>query len=117
MSYDILFLIDGMNGIAKEIGIEDYFQAVGVPCSPNYITKDKSGAASLAFRTLYSQEMINNGVLMPWIAISLAHGEEELDITLNAVRNALKVYAQALEEGYEKYLKGAVIKPVFRKFN
>ena len=61
--------------------------------------------------------MINNGVLMPWIAISMAHGQEELDITLTAVRKALKVYAAALEEGYEKYLKGAVIKPVFRRFN
>ena len=58
-------LITGMNDIAKELGIQDYFQAVGVPCSPNYITKDKTGTASAAFRTLYSQEMINNGVLMP----------------------------------------------------
>ena len=65
-------LINGMNTIAKELGIADYFQAVGVPCSPNYITKDKTGAVSMAFRTLYSQEMIKNGVLMPWIAISLA---------------------------------------------
>ena len=110
-------LIDGMNDIAKELGVQDYFQAVGVPCSPNYITKDKTGAASMAFRTLYSQEMIHNGVLMPWVAISLAHGQEELDITLNAVRNALKVYAKALEDGCEKYLKGAPIKPVFRQFN
>lgn len=110
-------LINGMNAIAKELGIEDYFQAVGVPCSPNYITKDKTGAASMAFRTLYSQEMIKNGVLMPWIAISLAHGKDELEFTLEAVRKTLDVYAKALEDGYEKYLQGAVIKPVFRRFN
>lgn len=110
-------LINGMNAIAKEMGIADYFQAVGVPCSPNYITKDKTGAASMAFRTLYSQEMIKNGVLMPWIAISLAHGKEELEFTLEAVRKALEVYAKALEDGYEKYLQGEVIKPVFRRFN
>ena len=71
----------------------------------------------MAFRTLYSQEMIENGVLMPWIAISTAHGQTELDMTLSAVRKALKVYAKALEDGYEKYLRGAVIKPVFRRFN
>ena len=110
-------LINGMNAIAKELGIADYFQAVGVPCSPNYITKDKTGAGSMAFRTLYSQEMIKNGVLMPWIAISLAHGKEELEFTFEAVRKALEVYAKALEDGYEKYLQGAVIKPVFRRFN
>ena len=110
-------LINGMNAIANELGIADFFQAVGVPCSPNYITKDKTGAGSMAFRTLYSQEMIKNGVLMPWIAISLAHGKEELEYTLEAVRKALEVYAKALEDGYEKYLQGAVIKPVFRRFN
>ena len=110
-------LINGMNTIANELGIADFFQAVGVPCSPNYITKDKTGAGSMAFRTLYSQEMIKNGVLMPWIAISLAHGKEELEYTLEAVRKALEVYAKALEDGYEKYLQGAVIKPVFRRFN
>lgn len=110
-------LIDGMNAVAKELGIADYFQAVGVPCSPNYVTKDKTGAASMAFRTLYSQEMIRNGVLMPWIAVSLAHGKEEMEMTLDAVRKSLAVYAKALEDGYEKYLNGAVIKPVFRKYN
>ncbi len=110
-------LIDGMNSISKELGVGDYFLATGVPCSPNYITKDMSGNPSLSFRTLFSQEMINNGVLMPWIAISFAHGKEELDITLNAVRNSLLVYAKALEDGCEKYLKGDVIKPVFRKYN
>lgn len=110
-------LIDGMNGIAKELGIADYFQAVGVPCSPNYVTKDKTSNASLSFRTLYSQEMIKNGVLMPWIAISLTHGKIELEKTLEAVRNSLNVYAKALEEGVDKYLVGDPIKPVFRRFN
>ena len=61
--------------------------------------------------------MIKNGVLMPWVAISYAHGQKELEFTLNAVRNSLQVYAKALEDGYEKYLKGAVIKPVFRQRN
>lgn len=110
-------LINGLNEVAREAGVADYFQAVGVPCSPNYVTKDKDGNASLAFRTLFSQEMINNGVLMPWIAISLAHGDAEYEITIEAARKALKVYAQALENGYEKYLNGPVIKPVFRSYN
>lgn len=110
-------LITGMNNIAKEIGIEDCFEATGVSCSPNYITKDRTGNASLSFRTLFSQEMIKNGVLMPWIAISYAHQNNELDYTLNAVKNALQVYAKALEEGVDKYLIGPAIKPVFRTFN
>lgn len=110
-------LLEGMNQIAKEFGIEDNFVSCGIPCSPNYVTKDAQGNVSMAFRTLFSQEMINNGVLMPWIALSYAHGEKEMEYTLEAVRKALFVYSNALNDGVEKYLKGAVIKPVFRIYN
>ena len=110
-------LLTEMNNIAKELEIEDYFIASGIPCSPNYLTKDARGETSMAFRTLFSQEMINNGVLMPWIALSYAHGEKEMEFTLEAVRKALIVYSNALNDGVEKYLKGAIIKPVFRTFN
>jgi glutamate-1-semialdehyde 2,1-aminomutase len=54
---------------------------------------------------------------MPYIALCQSHGEEELEITLNAVRASLKVYKKALEEGVGKYLVGPFIKPVFRKLN
>jgi glutamate-1-semialdehyde 2,1-aminomutase len=110
-------LITGMNNIAKEIGIEANFEATGVPCSPNYTTKDQTGNASLPFRTLFSQELIKNGVMMPWIAISYAHTDNELEFTLNAVRNSLAVYSKALNDGVENYLVGPAIKPVFRTFN
>jgi len=110
-------LIDGMNSLAREAGVENYIEAVGIPCSPNYSTKDKNGEISLGLRTLFSQEMINNGVLMPWIALSYAHGDTELQQTLEAVKKSLSVYSKGIDDGYEKYLKGSVIKPVFRKFN
>ena len=110
-------LIDLMNRVAKEVGVEKNFEANGVPCSPGYVTKDQNGNVSMGLRTLFSQEMIRNGVLMPWIAVSYAHGERELQLTEEALRKALTVYKKGVEEGYEKYLKGAVIKPVFRQFN
>jgi glutamate-1-semialdehyde 2,1-aminomutase len=106
-----------MNSIAKDIGIEKYFFAEGYSCSPYYFTKDKNGNLSLEFRTLFMQEMIKNGVLIPWIAISYSHGEKELQLTLDAVKKSLQIYKRALENGIEKYLKGNAIKPVFRKFN
>jgi glutamate-1-semialdehyde 2,1-aminomutase len=81
------------------------------------MTRDKNDQASTGLRTLFSQEMINNRVLMPWIAISYAHGNEELEKTLEATRKSLAIYAKGLEDGYEKYLKGDAIKPVFRKYN
>jgi len=110
-------LIKEMNDIAKELQITDFFEATGIECSPNYITKDINKNVSLEFRTLFSQEMIKCGVLMPWIALSYAHTNKELEITLEAVRKSLKIYAHALNDGVNKYLKGDIIKPVFRRFN
>lgn len=110
-------LVSGMNEVAREVGVGDYFEAFGIECSPNYVTKDLNKSPSLEFRTLFSQELIKNKVLMPWIALSFSHNEKELSITLEAVRNALVVYKNALENGIEKYLDGPAIKPVFRTHN
>jgi glutamate-1-semialdehyde 2,1-aminomutase len=98
-------------------GIGDCFKVGGVPCSPFYTTLDRKGANSLALRTLFSQEMIRNGVLMPWIALAYRHGDAELTATEHALDRALAVYRLALDEGVDKYLQGPVIKPVFRKYN
>ncbi|MGZ4090241.1 MAG: glutamate-1-semialdehyde 2,1-aminomutase [Bacteroidia bacterium] len=110
-------LIDGLNRLGKDAGIEEYFYAEGYACSPNYVTKDTERKASLAFRTLFSQEMIRNGVLMPYIAISYAHQQTELEVTLKAAKKAIAVYKNALEKGIEKYLQSNIIKPVFRQYN
>ena len=110
-------LIDLMNNLAKEYEIEKNFIAGGIECSPYYLTFDNSGKNSLGLRTLFSQEMIKNGVLMPWIALSYAHGEQELKITKKALEKTFEVYRKAVNEGYEKYLIGDIIKPVFRRYN
>ena len=110
-------LMDGMNDIAKSFGINNNFVVEGYPCSPGYVTKDLEGNISLAFRTLFAQEMIKNRVLMPYIAISYAHKDNELNQTLEAVFNSLKVVSKALESGIQGYLESPIIKPVFRKIN
>jgi glutamate-1-semialdehyde 2,1-aminomutase len=110
-------LINLMNEMAKKYKIEKYFKAGGVECSAYYLTLNEKGEISLGLRTLFSQEMIKNGVLMPLIAISYSHGEKELEITKNALEKTFEVYKKAVDEGYEKYLDGHVIKPVFRKYN
>lgn len=110
-------LTQGMNDIAKELGIENHFYTEGYACSPNYITKDESGNMSLALRTLFSQEMIKRGVLMPYVALSMAHTTSELNQTLDAVSGTLNIYKRALNDGIDTYLHSKVIKPVFRKYN
>jgi glutamate-1-semialdehyde 2,1-aminomutase len=102
---------------AELYGLEQSFKIGGIACSPNYLTLDLDGKNSLGLRTLFSQEMIKNGVLMPWIALSYRHGDKELAITKSAIEKTFEVYRMALKEGYEKYLIGPPIKPVFRKYN
>ncbi|MBI3135574.1 MAG: glutamate-1-semialdehyde 2,1-aminomutase [Bacteroidetes bacterium] len=110
-------MITGINEIAEELQISEQFNMGGFACSPYYFTRDQNKAVSLEFRTLFSQEMIKNNVLIPWVALSYSHREEELDITLNAARKSLIVYKKALEDGIEHYLTGRSVKPVFRKYN
>jgi glutamate-1-semialdehyde 2,1-aminomutase len=68
-------------------------------------------------RTLFCQEMVRHGVLLPWIALSYRHGAEELALTEKALDATFEVYRRALADGPERYLEGPVIKPVFRKHN
>ena len=110
-------LIHLMNNMAQNFNLENNFIVEGIECSPYYLTFDNEGNNSLGLRTLFSQEMIKNGVLIPWIALSYAHQEPELNFTLNALEKTFDVYRKAIDNGYEKYLKGDVIKPVFRKYN
>lgn len=110
-------LRSGLLNLAKEVGIADNFSISGPAIAMNYVTRDAAGATSMEFRTLFAQEMARHGVLMSWIAVSLSHGETELQITLDAARKAMQVYAKALTDGVGRYLEGPVMKPVFRKFN
>jgi len=105
------------NNIAKEYKIDEYISMDGIDCSPYYITKDSNKDVSLAYRTLFSQEMIKNGVLMPWIALSYAHQELEFEKTVKSFEKSLYIYKKALNEGIGLFLEGDAIKPVFRKYN
>lgn len=110
-------LFDGLRALSRSVGLADYFDMEGSHIAMNYVTRDADGAVSLQMRTLFAQEMARNGVLMPWIAVSMAHGDDELKLTFDAAEKALRVYKRALADGWEKHLVGAPIKPVFRGRN
>lgn len=110
-------LIDGINSIAGSLDLDKYIRAYGYSCSPVLEFKDQEGIVSMPFRTLFLQETIARGVMMPYIAVSFAHGESELSATLEAVEGTFKVYKKALAEGLDKHLTGRPVKPVFRKYN
>jgi glutamate-1-semialdehyde 2,1-aminomutase len=110
-------LMKNGNKIADQLGIRNRFYFEGFPGRMNFVTKDKNGNHSNAFRTLFLQEMIKNKVLIPWIANSYSHQKVELEMTLDAIRNALEIYQKALQGDIRKYLESKEVKPVFRKYN
>jgi glutamate-1-semialdehyde 2,1-aminomutase len=110
-------LMDGMNKIANELGIGDYFSVTGFPCRPELICRGLDKTPSLPMRTLLLQELLRHNILLSYIVPSYAHTEEHVSETLAAAEKALGVYAEAVEFGWEKFLNGSSVLPVFRPFN
>jgi glutamate-1-semialdehyde 2,1-aminomutase len=110
-------LISVINRVAADHGIEKYIHAAGPAANPYYAVTDIQGVPWLELRTLFAQEMIRQGVLMPWMAVAYRHGEVELERTESALHQAMSVCARAVNEGIDKYLQGSAIKPVFRRYN
>jgi glutamate-1-semialdehyde 2,1-aminomutase len=110
-------LIIGLNKLAQEKGIQDYFTAYGFGCRPEYICKNAQNDVCLSMRTLFLQEMIKGGVIMNYIVPSYSHQQEHIKQTLEAASKAFDVYKKALEDGVDKHLVGHSIKQVFRKYN
>jgi glutamate-1-semialdehyde 2,1-aminomutase len=60
------------------------------------------------------QEMIRRGVLAPSFVISYSHTDADVQHTIEAAAEALRVYRRALEGNIGDYLVGRPLKPVFR---
>ncbi len=110
-------LVKGLSEIAAEEKLQEYFYLEGAACSPNLVICGKDRTPSFAHRTVFLQEMIKEGILMPYIAIAYEHTDTEIEKTLEAARKAMQVYSRALNGEVEQFLMGPEIRPVFRKYN
>lgn len=111
-------MMDGVNRVALEVGAERYVTTSGYGCKPGFAFRDEKGEVSSVARTLFLQETISNGLLMPYVVPSLAHTQEVVDFALKAIRQALISIKTAAEgPGLANALVGPAAKPVFRKFN
>jgi glutamate-1-semialdehyde 2,1-aminomutase len=110
-------LREGIASVVAKRGLQKCFRLAGRPCCLTYATLDASGKPSQDFRTLFLQETIRRGVIAPSFVVSYPHTDAVIDQTVEIVDAALGVYAQALENGIEKFVSGRSVKPVFRKYN
>jgi glutamate-1-semialdehyde 2,1-aminomutase len=110
-------LADGINRSIAETGTGNYFGIMGRASNLVYYTLDGEGKPSQLFRTLFLQETIRRGLLLPSLLVSYSHSDNDIDKTIEIIHEALLVYKNALVEGIEKYLTGRSVQPVFRKMN
>jgi len=110
-------LADAVNAVAAELGVADHFSVVGRPSCLVFRTLNPSGEPSQPFRTLFLQEMLERGVLGQSFVISAAHSDDDISLTVDAVRGSLEIYLRALESGStDGLLRGRPVAPAVRRF-
>ncbi len=111
-----LRLQEGLRHAARANGVADHVDVVGRPCNLVYVTRDERMKPSQAFRTLFLQELIRNGILAPSFVVSFSHSDADIDRTVAALDAVLHVYRRALDEGIDRFLVGPSVKPAFRTY-
>jgi glutamate-1-semialdehyde 2,1-aminomutase len=107
----------GINQAIASHRLEGFFAVLGKEPNLVYATRDENKNPSQPFRTLFLQETIKRGLLMPSLVVSFSHTDEDIDRSVAAIEEALGVYKKALEDGVGKYLVGRPVKPVYRRYN
>jgi glutamate-1-semialdehyde 2,1-aminomutase len=110
-------LIKGISQLVEEHHLGGHFGTLGRPCNLVYYTRDQEKKPSQVFRTLFLQETIKRGLIMPSLVVSYSHTDEDIDRTIEKIGEALHIYREALVDGAEKYLVGQPSKPAVRKYN
>ena len=98
-------------------GLADHVKIMGNPSCLLFATLDREGKPSQYFRSLFLQETIKRGVIMPSLVVGYTHSDEDIDRTIEAIDGALAVYKRALNDGVQKHLIGRPSEVVYRKFN
>jgi glutamate-1-semialdehyde 2,1-aminomutase len=110
-------LADGVNRASREAGTDRYVSIIGPDCCSVFTTRDRDNMPSQPFRTLFLQETMKRGLLMPSTIVSYSHSDKDIDDTIEKISEVLVIYRKALDEGIEKFLEGKAVKPVYRKYN
>lgn len=109
--------IDGSKKIFESHGLNQSIKNLQFNWHASLGYFDNEGNNSFGLRTLFHQELIKKGVLFQGIFCAhYSHTEKDVEHILHAMDEACIIYKKGLNEGYEKYLIGEPIKPVFRKY-
>ncbi|MDG5771125.1 glutamate-1-semialdehyde 2,1-aminomutase [Mycolicibacterium fortuitum] len=109
-------LAEGVTAATREAGLTDHVQVLGRPSCLVFVTRDAERVPSQAYRALFLQELLHRGVLGQSFVTSAAHGDDDVEGTIDAVRSALQVYRHAIDDGsVEVHLTGRPVAPAIRR--
>lgn len=109
--------IDGSKQIIFSHGLQNNIKNQQFNWYESFGYFDLEGKNSFGLRTLFHQEMIKRGILYLGVFCpNYSHSEDDVKKILDAMDESCVIFKKGLEEGFEKYLIGDPIKPVFRKY-
>jgi glutamate-1-semialdehyde 2,1-aminomutase/spore coat polysaccharide biosynthesis protein SpsF len=110
-------LKDGYNVLAKEFGVGDFTECIGLPPRTIITFKDEDREESLIFKSLFQQECLKRGILFSGGQnICFGHTNEDIDNTLRVYRTAMEILADAIKhKNARQRLEGDPVCLVFRK--
>jgi glutamate-1-semialdehyde 2,1-aminomutase len=108
----------GLEQAARLAGVAGVVRCGGYPCSPVLSFDVGDPLRSAELRTLFLQETVAAGILMPYIAPSLSHEDDDVERTVEAAARAFAQVREVLDGApLAERLRGPAVKPVFRRFN
>lgn len=107
----------GYNELARKHRLEKITQCIGLPPRTVVVFSETGKQDPLVLKTLFQQEAIRRGILCSGSHnICFAHSTEDIEKTLAAYDEALRILANAIADGnIRRFLEGEIVQPVFRK--
>ena len=103
--------VDGIAARVRARGMESACQVVGLPFKPGL------AFASPVAKTYFYYLLAEQRILMPYIAQSVVHGEDDVKTTLDAVDTALARMKTTPEAEMTRVVGHHALQPVFRELN
>ena len=107
---------DNFNLFSKELGINA--KCIGFSPRLKLIFNDSEGNDSLLYKSLFLQDLIENGIFMHpnTILLSYSHTVEQIDYTLEFIHKSMKNLKSAIDnDTVESNLKGNIAKSVIHR--
>ncbi len=110
-------IVRGVNALIERHGLNRHLDLSGAPCLTALTCRNSDLQPDDAYRTLFMQEMIANGVLFQGLLYpTWSHQQPEIAQILDAFDRACAAYVRAIKAGScDGMLVGPPARPVFRK--